>query len=376
MRVLFLNPYHGGSHGAFAEGWLRHTRHDFDLRTLPARFWKWRMRGAALHFAREVKDPGRYDALVTTDLMSLSDLKALWGPSCPPALAYFHENQLSYPLPPGETLDVQFGFTDITTCLAARRVLFNSSFHRETFMARLPEFLAMMPEHRPRWVVEEIAGRSGVLHPGVDVPAGPVEPAPRDPGLPPLVIWNHRWEFDKRPVEFFAALDAALSRGAEFRLALLGENFQVVPKPFLAARERYGARIVCYGFVESRAEYLDWLRRGDVVVSTAEQENFGMSIIEAIRMGCRPLVPRRLSYPEVIPEEFHADCLYDESDDLGARLAALLTAPRPWPGARDAPGRKTGRLAEAMGRYAWSEVVGAFDAEVDALREAAASERH
>jgi glycosyltransferase involved in cell wall biosynthesis len=361
-RVLFLNPFHGGSHRAFAEGWAKHSRHAFDVVTLPARFWKWRMRGAALHFARKVEDPGLYDALVVTDLMSLSDLKSLWGASCPPALAYFHENQLSYPLPPGEAIDYQFGFTDITTCLAAQRVLFNSRFQHDAFFDRLPGFLGMMPEYPPRWVVEAIRSRAGVLHPGVDL--GDAEILPRRPeDGPPLVIWNHRWEFDKEPAAFFAALDAALSRGAEFRLALLGENFQVVPKEFEAARERYGPRVVQYGYVESRDAYLGWLRRGDVVVSTAIQENFGMSIVEAVACGCLPLLPRRLAYPEILPAEFHAAGLYEDSGDLAVRLTALLRR-----GARgDGAGRRRAALSAAMRRYAWKHVAPVFDLEIDRL---------
>ena len=377
-RVLFLNPFHGGSHRAFAEGWAAHSRHAFDLVTLPARFWKWRMRGAALHFARKVERPDRYDALVVTDLMSLSDLKALWGDACPPALAYFHENQLSYPLPPGEAIDYQFGFTDITTCLAARRVLFNSRFQHDAFFERLPGFLAMMPEHQPRWVVEAIRSRAGVLHPGVDFgeagqDSGPrdggtgtprvPDPSRRDAGGPPLVIWNHRWEFDKNPAAFFAALDAALARGAEFRLALLGENFQVVPREFEAARERYGARIVQYGHVEDRAAYLAWLRRGDIVVSTAEQENFGMSVVEAMALGCLPLLPRRLAYPEIVPETLHEGCLYGDARDLAERLVVLLSG-----GARgDAADRVRGDLARGMRRHAWPQAVVPFDREIDLL---------
>ena len=376
-RVLFLNPFHGGSHRAFAEGWAAHSRHAFDLVTLPARFWKWRMRGAALHFARKVEEPGRYDALVVTDLMSLSDLKALWGPACPPALAYFHENQLSYPLPPGEAIDYQFGFTDITTCLAARRVLFNSRFQHDAFFDRLPGFLGMMPEHQPRWVVESIRARAGVLHPGIDfgdtVAAGDDgAPAPRRGGRPstrpsedgpPLVIWNHRWEFDKNPAAFFAALDAALARGAEFRLALLGENFQVVPKEFEAARERYGPRIVQYGHVEDRAAYLDWLRRGDIVVSTAGQENFGMAVVEAMALGCLPLLPRRLAYPEIVPPQLHGAFLYEDDDDLAARLTALLAG-----GIRAAAAERARKdLAGAMRRYAWDRVARGFDRELDNL---------
>ncbi|HKQ97318.1 MAG TPA: glycosyltransferase [Candidatus Polarisedimenticolia bacterium] len=177
------------------------------------------------------------------------------------------------------------------------------------------------------------------------------------------MIWNHRWEFDKNPGAFFAALDAVLARGVEFRLAILGENFQVVPREFLAARERYGARVVQYGFVESRAAYLDWLRQGSVVVSTADQENFGMSIVEAVRLGCRPLLPRRLSYPEVLPPEFHAACLYDDERDLVERLAVALTA-RATPAAADALRLP---LAEAMGRYLWPAVVGEFDAAIETI---------
>jgi glycosyltransferase involved in cell wall biosynthesis len=343
---------------------------------MPARFWKWRMRGAALHFARKVGDPAGYDVLVVTDLMSLSDLKALWGAACPPALAYFHENQLSYPLPPGETIDYQFGFTDVTTGLAAARVLFNSRFQHDAFFAGLPGFIKMMPEYSPTWVVEAIRARAGVLHPGCEFPAGPPDLRPPDAmgpsagaAAPPLVVWNHRWEFDKDPPAFFAALDAVLARGVEFRLALLGENFQVVPKEFITARERFGARVVQYGFVESRAAYLDWLRQGRVVVSTAIQENFGMSIVEAIRMGCHPLLPDRLSYPEILPGEFHAACLYSSLGELADRLAAILapqsSSGRTAPGAAEIGLRR--RLADAMGIHSWDAVVEAFDAEIDAL---------
>jgi glycosyltransferase involved in cell wall biosynthesis len=319
-----------------------------------------------------VPEPGAFDALVVTDLMSLSDLRALWGAACPPALAYFHENQLSYPLPPGEAIDYQFGFTDITTALAARRVLFNSGFQHDAFFARLPGFIGMMPECRPKWVVEAIRSRAGVLHPGIDLPAGEPDPRPRDMTRPPLVVWNHRWEFDKNPQAFFAALDAVRAHGVEFRLALLGENFQVVPKEFLAARERYGDRVVQYGFAESRADYLDWLRQGTVVVSTADQENFGMAIVEAARLGCRPLVPDRLSYPEVIPEEFHGDCLYRDAADLVERLTAILSQSRE-AGTGEAhavagtaaAGGFRHRLASAMERYLWERVGPRFDAALD-----------
>jgi hypothetical protein len=41
MRILLIEPYFGGSHKAWAQGYVTHSRHDVTLLTLPARFWKW-----------------------------------------------------------------------------------------------------------------------------------------------------------------------------------------------------------------------------------------------------------------------------------------------------------------------------------------------
>ena len=367
MRFLFLESFYGGSHRDFADGLVRFSRYRIDLFTLPARFWKWRMRGAALHFAHEIDDPTVYDGLIVTDLISLSDLKSLWGAECPPALVYFHENQLSYPLPEGKAMDYQFGFTDITTAMAAERILFNSHTHRESFFKALPGFIRMMPEFRPLWVVQVLERKAGVLYPGCHFPSQPVVIDERDSG-PPIIVWNHRWEFDKCPDVFFQVLDGLVDEGREFRIVLMGENFQVVPKPFLAARERYGERILQYGYVPSKEEYFRWLQRGDIVVSTAIQENFGISIVEAVRCGCFPLLPTRLSYPELIPRKYHPLCLYADREDLKARLARFLTSKE-----RHLSERRS--LADAVARYSWESTAVAYDEELEELAAARGSGR-
>ena len=352
MRFLFLEPFFGGSHRDFSEGLAAHSRHHIDLVTLPARFWKWRMRGAALHFFKKVKDLSDYDGLITSALMSLSDFKMLAGPLCPPALVYFHENQITYPLAPGEALDVQFGFTDITTGLAADRILFNSRTHMDAFFHSLPGFLRMMPEYRPRWVEETISGKSEVCRPGCRFPGEP--PLLSPPEGPPIVIWNHRWEFDKNPEAFFTAIEAVENQGLDFRLALLGENFQAAPKPFLDARERFKHRLLQYGYAESRDDYEKWLARGSIVISTAIQENFGMAVVEAIRNGCLPLLPDRLAYPEVLPETYHADFLYKNQEDLERKLVRIIREGRTMQDTRRS-------LSDAMGQYAWENVIGEYD---------------
>jgi len=362
LKFIFLEPFFGGSHRNFAEGLVAHSRHKIDLFSLPARFWKWRMRGAALYFAKKVPSLKDCDGLIVTDLMSLSDFKALCKPVCPPSLVYFHENQLTYPLAPGESRDFQFGFTDITTALTADRILFNSQTHFDAFFSTLPAFLNMMPEYQPKWIVAKIRKKAGVLYPGCCFPAAKemfpgISP---EPAAPPLIIWNHRWEFDKNPSDFFNALDAILARGLDFRLALLGENFQMVPKEFIAARKRFGHRIVQYGHVASREKYREWLLRGAIVISTARQENFGIAVVEAIRHGCIPLLPDRLSYPEIIPREFHSDCLYHDQPDLIEKLSLVisnLSGFRP----------KRQKLSEAMGRFAWENLIDQYDDALEKL---------
>jgi len=355
VKFLFLESFFGGSHREFAEGLAENSRHEMEIVSLPARFWKWRMRGAALWFIREIKNLKSFDGLIATNMMSLSDFKALGGSACPPALLYFHENQFAYPLAQGEKMDYQYGFTDITSALAADRVVFNSCFHYETFFSSLPVFLNRMPEFRPAWVIEAIRSKSGVLYPGCRfAPLAANEFCEEEDTQPRLIIWNHRWEFDKAPEVFFQALDLVADKGADFRLALLGENFRRVPEVFRTAKHCYGNKIVQYGYLKSRRAYIDLLCQGDIVISTAIQENFGISVAEAIGCGCVPLLPNRLSYPEILPREFHADFLYRDADDLAEKLFGMLA---------DFPKFRKMRIhtAAAMERFAWKNRISAYD---------------
>jgi glycosyltransferase involved in cell wall biosynthesis len=359
MRFLFIEPFYGGSHRDFVKGLVAHSCHDVHVVHLPARFWKWRMRGAALHFIRTIDDLTAYDGMITTGLMSLADFTALCAGRRPPALVYLHENQLTYPLARGEQMDLQFGFTDITTALCADRILFNSRFHFDHFFKMLPGFIAQMPEYKPGWVGDAIRKKAGVLHPGCRFTSDVLDP-PLLPSGPPIVIWNHRWEFDKQPETFFNALDQVDRMGIDFRLALLGENYQSAPCAFTSARHRFADKIVQYGYVRSKDAYVDWLKKGFVAVSTAIQENFGIAMIEAMRFGCLPLLPNRLAYPEVLPREFHADFLYRDDVDLVKKLATLLRHPERFVCHRPV-------LANMMARHAWSEVAGRYDRELELL---------
>ena len=414
LRILFLEPFDAGSHRAFARGWAARSRHRITLAALPGRFWKWRLRGAAFAFAERIG--GRleaFDAVVATSLMNAAEFAAAARLRIP-LIVYAHENQLSYPRPPGEPLDHGLALASLASAAAADAVVFNSAFHREAFSRGLDEWMARFPELAPARTARAIRRRSVVTPPGIDweglaplahrgrgtavadgedllvvrldraVPGpgrkkaapghrrarqslhgwsressvrGDVEADDRQ-AHGPLVLWNHRWEFDKNAPAFFWALEQVERRGRKFRLALLGENTQFVPKPFLEARTHFRERIVRYGYVPSDAAYRAWLGRADLVVSTARQENFGLSVAEAVAAGAFPLLPARLSYPGLLPERFHSDCLYHSQHDLVRRLDRLLARP-------DLLAKDRLARSRAMRRYDWSQVVPRLDALID-----------
>jgi glycosyltransferase involved in cell wall biosynthesis len=346
-----LEPFFGGSHRAFVEGLAAHSGHRLERLTLPPALWRWRLRAAALVLAERARRRPRPDLLLASSLLDAAHLRALLGDAAPPLAVYFHESQLGYPRPEGKGADVHLAIANVASALAANRVLFNSAFHRADFLGRIPALLRTLPPPRPRRAAAEIRRRSLVVHPGVDLPPPPSD---RRPGEPPIILWNHRWEFDKDPASFFRVCDQLRERRLPFRLVLLGESQQFVPKPFLAAKERLGAQMLHYGFVPSRARYLAWLARADLVISTALQENFGIAIVEAIAAGCYPLLPDALAYPEILPARLHARHLYRGLPDLVERCAALLRNP-----GQLAEGRAERR--RAVERFAWERMVRKYD---------------
>ncbi|WP_022664472.1 tRNA-queuosine alpha-mannosyltransferase domain-containing protein [Desulfospira joergensenii] len=349
MKILFLEPFFGGSHKDFALGFKESSVHEVDLLTLPPRFWKWRMRGAALALLDQIGNPGDYDLIFATDMLDLADFKALGGKNLPPVVLYFHENQLSYPLGPHEKRDFHLGFTNIISAHAADGLLFNSQFHLNDFMKAARQLVKQMPDFRPVRVLDKIEQKARILYPGCRFPAH-IGGAASLPSEPPLIVWNHRWEYDKDPETFFAAIGKLKQAEIPFSLAVLGEQYEIVPKVFEQARQEFKDEILAWGYVDSRKEYESWLGKGRVVVSTAIQENFGISVMEAVRFGCFPLLPKRLSYPELIPEKFHGKVFYRSGDDFFKKLKELLLHP-------EGLAREGRELSDSAGRFSW-EIMG------------------
>ncbi|RMH49460.1 MAG: DUF3524 domain-containing protein [Bacteroidetes bacterium] len=341
MNILALEPWYGGSHRNFLDGLIRHSRHDYYPVTMAARFWKWRMHGGAVTMARKalaaLEEGFVPDLIFANDMVNLPAFLALTRGRLAevPVVLYFHENQLTYPLPEGRERDHTYAYINYLSCLTADRIVFNSQFHYDEFMEALPVLLRAFPDYTHLNTVQEIRDKSLVLHVGMDLEAHDAYDAeypPHDwgPGMkPPIVLWNQRWEYDKNPEAFFRLMNRLDDAGCRFRLILAGEHFEEQPYEFEKAFERYAERILHYGYAEDFEEYSRLLHRADLVVSTALHEFFGIAILEAIYCGCHPLLPNRLSYPELIPPSLHrpllhAPVLYENEEELFQIMARIL----------------------------------------------------
>ena len=349
MNVLALEPWYGGSHRNFLDGLTRHTRHTVARVTMPARFWKWRMHGGAVTIARKavqaVEGGFRPDIILASSMVNVPAFLSLTRRHSGhiPVVYYLHENQLTYPIPATEKRDLAYAYINYLSCLAADRIAFNSEFHYEEFMRALPGLLRAFPDYTHLHTVAEIRERSCVLHLGMDLRAHDAyvsadQGFSLDPSEPPVVLWNQRWEYDKNPEAFFRLMNRLDDAGCHFRLILAGKHFEEQPYEFEQAFERYAERILHYGYAEDFEEYSTLLHRADIVVSTAIHEFFGIAVMEAIYCGCHPVLPNKLSYPELIPEQhhrplLHAPILYEDYDELYSIMAGILRGDeRPLPG--------------------------------------------
>ena len=371
MRILALEPYYGGSHQAFLDGWIAHSRHQWTVVPLPAYHWKWRMRHAAITMARQLREPpyrdATWDIIFCSDMLNLPEFRGL-APSHIASLKaclYFHENQLTYPSQQPREWDYHFSFTNFTSAISADAIWFNTAFHRDEMLAALAEFLQRMPDHQPLSEIGPLKEKATVQYPGIDL----IErPSSRQPG-PPRITWAARWEHDKDPELFFQAMYRLKEKGLKFRLNVLGQSFRNSPDVFQAARKELANEIDQWGFLEELNDYRTALQQTDIFVSTAQHEFFGIAAVEAISAGAYPLLPDRLSYPELLQRQTLADRdRYFYAGDLPSLTSHLGTLIENFSGSGSRP-QLDATLSQEMQRFQWSVRAPEMDREIKQLHD-------
>jgi len=153
MKVLLLSAYDAASHRHWRETLVaQFPEWDWQVLTLPARYFAWRIRGNSLSWAfgqRELLEQP-YDLVIATSMTDLSALRGMVPVLAQiPTLVYFHENQFAYPESGREYGSVEPKVLNIYTALAADYVLFNSGYNRNSFLAGAQALLKKLPDQVP-----------------------------------------------------------------------------------------------------------------------------------------------------------------------------------------------------------------------------------
>lgn len=336
MRVLLLSAYDAGSHRYWHDGLVKNlNQFDWTRLCLPPRYFNWRIRGNPLSWFIEQKSTltRPYDLLIATSMVDVATLKGLIPSlAATPTLVYFHENQFAYPPSSNQFKGIEAQMVTLYNALAADRIVFNSSFNRDTYLTGIDNLVLKMPDHCPKKISDQLQKKSEVL--SVPLENSLFEPVSTTrPPEPLTLVWNHRWEYDKGPERLFRALLQFRETGTRFKLHILGKRFRRCPAVFKQIQTEFSPYIGYFGPIESRSDYLKVLQSSHIVISTALHEFQGLAILEAIACGCIPAVPGRLSYPEFLgPSYLYPSWPENESKEAEAlslqltQLAAIFVA--------------------------------------------------
>lgn len=174
----------------------------------------------------------------------------------------------------------------------------------------------------------------------------------------PLILWNHRWEYDKNPEVFFRILFRLAEANIDFKLVVLGESFPKYPKIFDEAKDKLKQQIVQFGYVESKGDYIEWLKKADIIPVTSRQDFFGESLVQAMYHNCYPLVPNRLVFPEHFPIEHRAAFVYNSDDELYEMLLHCI---------QDIEEIRKVDVKQFVKKYSWTTIIEKYDNELEKL---------
>lgn len=359
MKILYIEPYYAGSHQQWIESYQKYSKHEVDILSLPGKKWKWRMHGGAVTLSENfIKTNKKYDLILASDFLNLPVFKAL----CIHKLnntriaIYFHENQITYPWSPDDedvklSRDLHYVFINYTSSLTSDFNFFNSNYHLNSYIDGLKKYLKKMPDFNNLETIQRIKEKSSVLYLGCDLKKSKYKKKNSDI---PVILWNHRWEYDKNPELFFKTLYKIKDKKIDFKLVVLGEKFINSPSIFEEAKQKLKDQILHFGFCESFEEYLSWISISDILPITSKQDFFGVSIVEGIYAEILPILPNRLSYPELIDIKNNKRVFYDSEKEFLDLLVYNLIHYKDL--------RKyTNRYKDIIYRFDWSNMKNEYD---------------
>jgi len=312
-KILLLSAYDASSHKLWRERLATmFPDDDWTQLTLAPRNFNWRIRGNSLQwgFGEYEQLDADYDLLIATSMVDLSSLRG-FRPSLAkiPSIVYFHENQFAYPVGSRQRSDnIEPQLIPIYTALCANSIVFNSEYNRSTFLSGARSLFKKLPDEIPSELLVKLE-KSEVI----PVPLAETKTSDEKSGDKNIleVVWNHRWEYDKGPELLLQLIEFITQQERPIRLHVVGEQFREMPTEFEQMKtllhqhaDALSFKLGKFGFIASQERYRTLLNSCDIVLSTALHDFQGLAIQEACQLGCTPLVPDALVYPEYLSGDF------------------------------------------------------------------------
>ena len=362
MKILYVEPYYSGSHKHWIDSYKKYSKHKIDILSLPGKKWKWRMHGGAITLAKKFNALNKsFDIIICSDMLNLPIFKSLCNKKIlySKIVMYYHENQLTYPWSPEDVdvtnnRDLHYAFINYTSSLISDYNYFNSQYHYESYIDGLKKYLNKMPDFQNKKTINEIKYKSDILHIGCELKNNFTNKIIKKKNKP-IILWNHRWEYDKNPDLFFKTLFEIKKNGIKFSLVVLGKKYKKYPEIFNKAKRVLKNEIIHFGFCNSRDEYLSWLNKSDILPVTSNQDFFGISIMEAVCSNCYPILPNRLTYPELFGIKDNPEYFYHKDNDLKNKIIKSII------NINELSLKVSKTSKELIEKYDWSVIVKKYD---------------
>jgi len=314
--ILLLSAYRCASHAIWADDLINTFKTiNWIKLELPGRHFRWRIRGNPLSWLNKLPEQAP-DLILATSMVDLATLKGLHPQYANvPCIYYFHENQFAYPVSSQQHASIDPQMVQLYGALAADKCVFNSAFNRDSFLNGINRLLKKLPDEVPENISTQIKQKSEILP---VILTGIKRSTNKNPEL---ILWNHRWDYDKAPHVFVDALLKLEKMKVNFKLALLGDRSNKKPDALLNIEAAFKYKIIANGKL-TKQEYQKHLSQSTLVISTAIHEFQGLSVLEAVGAGAIPIVPDALCYKEQYPENYRYPA--GNSNALAEKMAHFL----------------------------------------------------
>jgi glycosyltransferase involved in cell wall biosynthesis len=205
------------------------------------------------------------------------------------------------------------GWTELCT-----KIFVGTHYHRRTFIDARLSGSSIGLLHKV--VVTGNPFNTGELRSMVDW----VEPSVRKN----VVIFPHRWDPEKRPDVFMSIMDLVWDVRKDFEVVVTTSRpiFRSTDPNLVALIEKARFPITVKSGL-TKKQYYQELANAKVFVSTTIEENFGYCLLEAMTLGCSPVVPDAYSHPELLQGD--QKYLVRTRVECAHRVSEFLDAPCP-----------------------------------------------